>query len=119
MDGQRFRSTRLHGNLPELHDRLGVSRATAVGTWTKRLRHWGKGVAAECAKSSSKTGMPYMRCFEETVYERRLGELIASVVVEIAHPVMPDDGVPGNPAKEFVRLRWPFDDLGYCCAHGY
>lgn len=61
--------------------------------------------------------MCYLCCLEEPVYERKLSELILSLVVKIAHLVMHDDGAYANPAIELVVLHWPLDNVWFCCAY--
>lgn len=107
---------RLHRDLLELCDCHGVSRDTVIGTCIKRRKQRGRRGAAECATSSTKTDMRYGRCFSEAICERKLSELITSLVVENAHPVVQDDGGPPNPSIELVTLRWLFDNLWFCSA---
>lgn len=64
--------------------------------------------------SSSKTNMHYVLGFEETVYERRLIDINASLVFKSVDPVMQDDGAPANPSIKLVCR--PVRSTRYCFA---
>lgn len=117
LDARRFHSICINAKLFELRDRSGARRDMAVAAWTKPWKLWGCGPAAECETSSSETDMFYVRVFEENIYEHKLRELIASLLVKDAHLKMHEDGAPASPSIPLVVLRWPFDCLWFCRAH--
>lgn len=95
---------RLHGELLELRDCNGVRLDTEVHGWIKHLKHWRYRGTAEWKKSSSETDMPYVRTFEEAVYERKLSELIASLPVRNVRPEMYGDVLPAYLSIQLVVL---------------
>lgn len=109
LDVTQFCSINLHGELLEMCGRSGIREDMAVGAWIKSWKHWGLCSAAECETSSPETDMCNVCVFKEAIYERKLSELIASLLVRNAHPEMHEDGAPVSSSIELVVLRWPFE----------
>lgn len=105
-----------------MRDRSGIRRDIAIGACMRVFDVGNTGVvlaAAECHTSSSETDRPYDCTFEEAVYEDKLSELIASLLVSNVQPEMFEGGAPVSTSILLVVLPWPFDDLWYCRAHEY
>lgn len=97
-DARRSCSMQLHGCLLDRSYCLRIRRETAIGAWITRWKNWRGCEAAEGAKSSFKTDMPYVLFFKEAIHERGLSEPITSLVVRIVRLVMQDAGARAYPS---------------------
>lgn len=57
------------------------------------------------ATSLSETDMHYVRSFEEAVYDHKLSELVASIIINNAHSVMEDGGLETNLSIALAMFR--------------
>lgn len=57
--------------------------------------------------------MAFVCAIEEAVYERRLIEVLASLLVRNVQLEMYEDGVLASLSIQLVILRWPFRDLRF------
>lgn len=113
LDARRFRSMGLHEELLELRCRKATRGNTAVGGCARRGKRWNCLGASECETLSSETDMPYVIAFEETVQERKLSELIATLLSRSVQPEINEDGAMAGPSTQLVVLQFPFDNLWF------
>lgn len=117
LDVLRLGRMRLHGELLERPDHSGIREGTALGAWINRCKHRDHCSLAECKTSPPKRYMWYVRRVEEAVYERKLSEIILSLIVINGHPEKHEYGAHASPSILLVVLWWTLDHLWFCHAH--
>lgn len=71
-----FRLMRSDGDEPQVRNKAGVVRDTAVCAWLKRWKQWGFKCAAFLRLMNPTSDMPFVKCYEERRYVERLANYI-------------------------------------------
>lgn len=76
LDAQRFAYVRGSGPVARIRNDFGNDRLMRHGIWLKRWRHYDIWGMFTCRASRAGTDIPFVRCYEEVEYEKRLTALI-------------------------------------------
>lgn len=102
-DAQRFQAMRINENEPDALSVVvnGEEYMSAVGGWVKRWSHWSNR-GARGPRVVGLCDMPYIRCFEETDYQRLVTAYVYNAEARGREGAM-------NPSLDHVQFGVPFD----------
>lgn len=79
-------------------------RETTVFGWANLWNHWDRRGVLRVPVPHEDLEMPFVRCQEEAIYDRRLGDLVQSLETGSLHMHL-------EVSVNFVVFSWPYDTI--------